>query len=102
PLYRNHYLPAREMDRPGRGALMSEPTNAQMAHECMRTAETAASSYKANVESMAAQTYAILALVDAIRDMSQGIRDTVAEEVSFALAEEVSSALMDVVRGGAK
>lgn len=67
-----------------------KPTNYQMAIECLRLADrqhlTKATDC-AMVESLAAQTYATLALVDAIRDMQQGIRDTVADEVSDALMD---------------
>lgn len=87
------------------------PTNEQMAHECLKSAEIRSPGGgvppKAHIEAMAAQTYATLALVDAVNDMrsfvaeclaavedamSTGIRDTVAEEVSSALMDMKDSA----------
>ena len=67
------------------------PTNEQMSIECLKNAERRSPGGsvppKAHIEAMAAQTYATLALVDAIREMQSGIRDTVAEEVSSALMD---------------
>lgn len=72
------------------------PTNEQMAHECLKSAERRSPGGgvppTAHIEAMAAQTYATLALVDAIREMQSGIRDTVAEEVSSALMDMKDSA----------
>lgn len=64
------------------------PTNYNMAHECINAAnQTGLKPEFALSESIAAQTYATLALVDAIREMRQDVCDTVAEEVSSALID---------------
>lgn len=62
-------------------------SNYDMAHECMKSAESDRTRDIPVIEAMAAQTYATLALVDELRAQRQGIRDTVAEEVSDALMD---------------
>lgn len=59
-------------------------SNYDMAHECMNNAESDGTRDFPVIEAMAAQTYATLAIVDELRAQRQGIRDTVAEEVSDA------------------
>ena len=78
------------------------PTNYDMAHECIGTAEKAGTLQLAHIEAMAAQTYATLALVDELRAQRHDVRDTVADEVSDAMIDMNRPADLYVKYGGTK
>lgn len=84
-------------------AKQQNPSNYQMAHECLRNADRqhlTTAMNRATIEAMAAQTYATLALVDAMQQF-QSLQASASQQLNEDVLAEVSDALMDM-KAGAK